>query len=65
VLLAAGGALVVKDALHLAREVERLLEDPDHARRMGEAAFAAVAARQGALDLTLALVERHLIGGTR
>jgi 3-deoxy-D-manno-octulosonic-acid transferase len=62
-LLAAGGALVVKDALDLSREVERLLEDPDHARRMGEAAFAAVAARQGALDMTLALIERYLIGG--
>jgi hypothetical protein len=29
---------------------------------MGEAAFAAVAKRQGALDETLALVERYLIG---
>jgi 3-deoxy-D-manno-octulosonic-acid transferase len=64
-LLASGGALVVKDALDLGREVERLLEDPDRAQRMGKAAFAAVAARQGALDLTLGLVERYLIGGAR
>ena len=58
--------MVVKDAVELEREMEKLLEEPERARRMGEAAFAAVAARQGALDETLALVERYLIGsGTR
>jgi 3-deoxy-D-manno-octulosonic-acid transferase len=60
-LLGAGGALVVKDAVELGREVERVLEDPGLGRAMGEAAFAAVATRQGALERTLALVERHLI----
>jgi 3-deoxy-D-manno-octulosonic-acid transferase len=61
-LLNAGGAVVVKDAAELAREVDRLLGDPALARQMGEAAFGAVAARQGALAATLALVERHLLG---
>jgi 3-deoxy-D-manno-octulosonic-acid transferase len=62
VLEAAGGALVIKDALELAREMERLLDSEETRRRMGEAAFAAVAARQGAVDQTLALVERVLAG---
>jgi 3-deoxy-D-manno-octulosonic-acid transferase len=64
-LLSAGGAVVVKDMLDLVREMARLLEEPDLARRMGEAALAAVTARQGALDKTLALVEQHLIGTVR
>jgi len=63
-LLRAGGARVVRDAQDLAHEVERLLEEPEQARRMGDTAFAAVAERQGALDETLALVERYLIGRT-
>ncbi len=61
-LVSAGGAVVVEDGRALAREVEKLLEDPERGRAMGAAAFAAVAARQGALDHTLALVERWLIG---
>jgi len=64
-LLGAGGARVVGDAQDLAREVLRLLEEPERAREMGDAAFAAVAERQGALDETLALVERYLIGQER
>ena len=60
-LVSAGGAVVVEDGPGLEREVEKLLEDPERGRKMGEAAFAAVAARQGALDHTLALVERWLI----
>jgi 3-deoxy-D-manno-octulosonic-acid transferase len=60
-LLGAGGALVVKDAVELGREVERVLEDPTLGHAMGEAAFAAVATRRGALERTLALVERYLI----
>lgn len=63
-LEAAGGALVVKDALELTREMERLLAGGEVRRRMGEAAFAAVAARQGAVGQTLALVERVLMGGS-
>jgi len=62
-LRSAGGAVVVTDALELAREVERLLENPELRRKMGEAAFAAVAARQGALGETLSLIERHLMSG--
>jgi 3-deoxy-D-manno-octulosonic-acid transferase len=61
-LLSAGGAVVVKDALDLVREIEKLLEEPALGRQMGEAARAAVASRQGALDKTLALIEGHLIG---
>jgi 3-deoxy-D-manno-octulosonic-acid transferase len=61
-LLSAGGAIVVKDALDLVREIEKLREEPALGRQMGEAARAAVASRQGALDTTLALIEGHLIG---
>jgi 3-deoxy-D-manno-octulosonic-acid transferase len=60
-LQSAGGAVVVHDAVELAGEVERLLKDPELRRNMGEAGFAAVAARQGALSETLALIERHLM----
>lgn len=60
-LQSAGGAVVVHDAIELAGEVERLLKDPELRRSMGEAGFAAVAARQGALSETLALIERHLM----
>jgi len=61
-LLAAGGAVVVKDALDLAREAERLLEDGPARCAMGEAAFAAVSTRQGAVARTLTLIESHVIG---
>jgi 3-deoxy-D-manno-octulosonic-acid transferase len=60
-LCAAGGAVVVKDALDLAREAERLLEEPAQRRAMGEAGFSAVTTRQGAVSATLALVARHLM----
>ena len=39
------------------------LGDDDLRARMGEAAFAAVASRQGALGRTLALIEEHLAAG--
>ncbi len=55
-----GGGLVVKDGADLARELRRLLEDRDLARRMGEAARLAFAGRQGAVSATLDLVGRHL-----
>ena len=55
-----GGGLVVKDGPELERELARLLEDPDLARRMGEAARHAFAGRQGAVSATLDLVGRHL-----
>jgi 3-deoxy-D-manno-octulosonic-acid transferase len=57
-LEAAGGAVVVKDAAALESELERLLADPGLCRLMGEAGFAAVTVRQGALGRTLALIER-------
>jgi 3-deoxy-D-manno-octulosonic-acid transferase len=55
-----GGGLVVKDAPELERELARLLEDRDLARRMGEAGRRAFAGRQGAVSATLDLVGRHL-----
>jgi 3-deoxy-D-manno-octulosonic-acid transferase len=58
-----GGGLVVKDALELERELSRLLEDQDLARRMGDAARAAFAGRQGAVSATLDLIARHLWPG--
>jgi 3-deoxy-D-manno-octulosonic-acid transferase len=61
-LRGAGAAIVVGDSAELAREALRLLEDRELGRTMGEAAFMAVASRQGALSLTLALIERHLLG---
>ncbi|HET8577304.1 MAG TPA: 3-deoxy-D-manno-octulosonic acid transferase [Methylomirabilota bacterium] len=68
-LQAAGAALVVKDADGLESEMARLMESEELRRRMGEAGFGAVVARQGALKQTLDLVERFLLGagvdGTR
>jgi 3-deoxy-D-manno-octulosonic-acid transferase len=55
-----GGGLVVKDGPELLRELTRLLEDRDLARRMGEAARHAFAGRQGAVSATLDLVAAHL-----
>jgi 3-deoxy-D-manno-octulosonic-acid transferase len=55
-----GGGIVVKDGLELERELSPLLEDPDLARRTGDAARAAFAGRQGAVDATLELIARHL-----
>lgn len=59
-LVAGGGARIVADAAELERAVGALLADPETARVMGEAAFRAVVARQGAVQATLALVERFL-----
>jgi 3-deoxy-D-manno-octulosonic-acid transferase len=58
-----GGGLVVKDGLELERELSRLLEDRDLARRMGDAARDAFAGRQGAVTATLDLIARHLWPG--
>ena len=57
-LRSAGAAVVVRDAHELAREAERLLKDPACRQAMGEAGYAAVASRQGALATTMALIER-------
>ncbi len=55
-----GGGLVVKDGPELERELTRLMEDRDLARRMGEAARDAFAGRQGGVSATLDLIGRHL-----
>jgi 3-deoxy-D-manno-octulosonic-acid transferase len=60
-LCRAGGAVVVKDALDLAREAERLLDDLELRHAMGAAAFSAVETRQGAMSATLTLIARHLM----
>jgi 3-deoxy-D-manno-octulosonic-acid transferase len=60
VLLDSGGGIRVDDAIMLAREAGRLLDDPELRRRLGEAGFEAVAARTGAVKETLELVARFL-----
>jgi 3-deoxy-D-manno-octulosonic-acid transferase len=62
-LRAAGGALIVQDAQGLEEAVLKLFGDRDLGVAMGEAAFGAVAGQQGALNATLALVERYLYAG--
>ena len=61
-LVNAGGALVVSDGKELERALDRLLSDPGLRASMGEAAFEAVAGRQGAVRETLELIERFLMG---
>jgi 3-deoxy-D-manno-octulosonic-acid transferase len=61
VLLAAGGAVLVREGAELERRVGLLLGDAELRRRMGEAAFQAVVGRQGAVKHTLELVERFLM----
>jgi len=58
-----GAAVVVEDTADLEQHLSRLLGRPDIRREMGDAGFAAVAARQGAVAQTLALVERVLVDG--
>ena len=60
-----GGGLVVKDGLELERELTRLLEDRELARRMGEAARQAFAGRQGAVSATLDLVGQPPVAAAR
>lgn len=59
-LLASGGALLVRDGLELEAAVHRLLDDQALRQKMGEAGFNAVASRQGAVKETLELLERLL-----
>ena len=60
-LVNAGAALVVSDAKELEGALDRLLSDAGLRTRMGEAAFEAVAGRQGAVLQTLELIERFLM----
>ncbi len=62
-LLAAGGARVVRDGPELEAAVAELLADPTHARAMGERGQQAVLRRQGGVRATLELVERYLYPG--
>ena len=61
-LLASGGALLVKHGDELEAAADRLLENPELGRTIGEAGFQASTSRQGAVRLTLELIER-LVGG--
>jgi 3-deoxy-D-manno-octulosonic-acid transferase len=58
-----GAAVIVETGGDLEREMSRLLGDPELRREMGAAGYSAVAARQGAVAQTLALVERVLVDG--
>jgi 3-deoxy-D-manno-octulosonic-acid transferase len=60
-LRSVGAAVVVRNSPELVRETERLLKDPELRQAMGEAGFAAVASRQGAVAGTMTLIARHLI----
>ena len=52
-LLGAGGAVQVPEAGRLAPTLRALLDDPEARRRLGEAAWTAVRAHQGACERTL------------
>ncbi len=62
-LLAAGGAVRVRDDRELEAAVGRLIEEPELGRAMGEAGFGAVANRQGAVRQSLDLLQRLVEGG--
>ena len=68
-LESSGGALVVRDAAGLGRELRRLLGDAALCAKLGSAAYEALATRRGAVRETLDLVERFLYpaaaGGAR
>lgn len=56
-----GAAIQVSDAADLARQLARLLRDPAARKRMGQAAWAALAAHQGAGERTVTLLERFVL----
>jgi 3-deoxy-D-manno-octulosonic-acid transferase len=60
-----GAAVVVRDAAELARELRRLLADPDLRTKLGDAGYEAAVSRQGAVRETLELVDRYLRPGAR
>jgi len=59
-LLERGAALRIRDAEDLARSVQRLLAEPDARARMGQAARDAVASSRGAVERSMAIIERIL-----
>jgi 3-deoxy-D-manno-octulosonic-acid transferase len=59
-LLGAGAAVQVPDAGRLAPALRALLDDPEERRRLGEAAWTAVRAHQGACERTLDALARVL-----
>jgi 3-deoxy-D-manno-octulosonic-acid transferase len=61
-LLGAGGAIQVQDAAELAPTLRGLLADPDQRRRLGEAAWTAVRAHQGACRRTIEALDGLLTG---
>jgi 3-deoxy-D-manno-octulosonic-acid transferase len=64
-LIEAGGALEVADAVALAAAAGRLLADPALRERMGESARSFVEAHRGSLARLLALIEPLLAAGGR
>jgi 3-deoxy-D-manno-octulosonic-acid transferase len=62
-LVEAGGAIMVRDAAGLERELDALLGDPDRRTEMGEIARKLVRAQQGATARTLDLLDRVIDGG--
>jgi 3-deoxy-D-manno-octulosonic-acid transferase len=60
-----GAAVVVRDAAELARELRRILADPDLRAKLGDAGYEAIASRQGAVRETLELVDRYLRPGAQ
>lgn len=64
-LVAARGALVVRERRELEQALDRLLADSTLRQSMGDAAFEAVSGRQGAVRETLELIERFLLPAAR
>lgn len=57
-LLEAGAAIQVSDAEGLSRGVNEFLQDPSRRTQVGDKAYAVVEANRGALDRTVAVIER-------
>jgi 3-deoxy-D-manno-octulosonic-acid transferase len=64
-LIDAGGAVMVRDAAELERELAKLLEDAGLRERMGEAARNLVREQQGATGRTLDVLDRVIGLGSR
>jgi 3-deoxy-D-manno-octulosonic-acid transferase len=58
--LAAGAALPIRDAGHLAATAIELLDDKTRREQMGEAGLSFTTRHRGATDRTMALIGRHL-----